>query len=67
VEGRSGVRFLSNDLIWYVGERACNTCFGSLPTATGLAYIYSIAGGSEVVARLTGVIDAWPHSTPPGL
>jgi hypothetical protein len=67
VDGRSGVRFLSNDLMWYVGERACNTCFGALPTTTGLAYIYSIAGGSEVVARLTGVIDAWPHSTPPGL
>ena len=67
VEGRSGVRFLSNDLMWYVGERACNTCFGALPTTTGLAYIYSIAGGSEVVARLTGVADAWPHSTPTGL
>ena len=67
VEGRSAVRFLSNDLIWYVGERACNTCFGALPTPTGLTYIYSIAGGSEVVARLTGVIDIWPRSTPPGL
>jgi hypothetical protein len=66
-EGRSGVRFLSNDLIWYAGERACNTCFGGLPTPTGLTYIFSIAGGSEVVARLTGVIDAWPRSTPPGL
>jgi hypothetical protein len=67
VDGRSGARFLSNDLIWYFGERACNTCFGALPAPTGLTYIYSIAGGSEFVSRLTGVIDAWPHSTPPGL
>ena len=67
VDGRSGVRFLSNDLIWYFGERACNTCFGALPTPTGLTYIYSIAGGSEVVSRLTGVVDIWPHSTPPTL
>lgn len=64
--GRSEVKFLTNDLIWYAGERACPTCFGGLPTATGLTYIYDIAGEVEVVSRLTGVVDAWPHSTPTG-
>ena len=65
--GRSGVRFLTNDLVWYVGERACSTCFGGLPTPTGVTYIYDIAGTSEVVSRLAAVVDAWPHSTPAGL
>lgn len=65
--GRSGVRFLSNDLIWYVGERACSTCFGGMPTPTGTTYIYSIAGASEVTARLASVFDAWPHQTAPGI
>jgi hypothetical protein len=65
--GRSGVRFLTNDLVWYVGERACSTCFGGAPTPTGVTYIYDIAGTSEVVSRLAAVLDAWPHSTPPGL
>jgi hypothetical protein len=32
-----------------------------------VTYIYDIAGASEVVSRLSGVFDAWPHSTPPGL
>jgi len=65
--GRSGVRFLTNDLVWYVGERACSTCFGGLPTPTGVTYIYDIAGTSEVVSRLAAVFDAWPHTTPVGL
>jgi len=65
--GRSGVRFLTNDLVWYVGERACSTCFGGAPTPTGVTYIYDIAGTSEVVSRLAAVFDAWPHSTQPGL
>jgi hypothetical protein len=65
--GRSGVRFLTNDLIWYIGERACSTCFGGQPTPTGVAYIYSIAGGSEVTSRLSAVYDAWPHVTAPAL
>jgi len=65
--GRSGVRFLTNDLVWYVGERACSTCFGGQPTPTGVTYIYDIAGTSEVVSRLAAVFDAWPHTTSPGL
>jgi hypothetical protein len=65
--GRSGVRFLTNDLVWYVGERACSTCFGGQPTPTGVTYIYDIAGTSEVVSRLAAVFDAWPHTTAPGL
>jgi hypothetical protein len=59
--GRSGVRFLTNDLVWYAGERACSTCFGGLPTLTGVTYIYDIAGTSEVVSRLSNVYDNWPH------
>jgi hypothetical protein len=65
--GRSGVHFLTNDLVWYIGERACSTCFGGLPTPTGTTYIYDIAGTSEVVSRLSNVYDAWPHTTAPGL
>ncbi|HUY72965.1 MAG TPA: hypothetical protein VMW11_00470 [Candidatus Dormibacteraeota bacterium] len=65
--GRSGVRFLNNDLVWYIGERACSTCFGGAPSPTGVAYIYDIAGASEITARLAAVQDAWPHYTPPGL
>jgi hypothetical protein len=65
--GRSGVRFLNNDLVFYVGERACSTCLGGLPTPTGATYIYDIAGTSEVASRLAAVFDAWPHSTPAGL
>lgn len=64
--GRSGVRFLNNDLVWYIGERACSTCFGGAPEPTGVAYIYDIAGRSEITARLASVQDAWPHYTPPG-
>jgi hypothetical protein len=59
--GRSGVHFLTNDLVWYIGERACSTCFGGLPTPTGVTYIYDIAGTSEVVSRLAAVFDGWPH------
>jgi len=65
--GRSGVRFLTNDLVWYIGERACSTCFGGAPTPTGVTYIYDIAGTSEVVSRLSNVYDNWPHITQPGL
>jgi hypothetical protein len=65
--GRSGVRFLTNDLVWYIGERACSTCFGGQPAPTGVTYIYDIAGTSEVVSRLSNVFDAWPHVTTPGL
>ena len=65
--GRSGGRFLNNDLVWYQGERACATCFGGVPTPTGVAYIYDIAGSTEVVSRLSSVLDGWPRSTPPGL
>jgi hypothetical protein len=65
--GRSGVRFLTNDLVWYIGEKACSTCFGGQPTPTGVTYIYSIAGASEITSRLASVDDAWPHVTAPGL
>jgi WD40-like Beta Propeller Repeat len=65
--GRSQARFLSNDLVWYIGERACSTCLGGQPAPTGVTFIYEIAGAAEVVSRLSGVLDAWPHSTPPGL
>jgi hypothetical protein len=65
--GRSGVRFLTNDLVWYIGEQACSTCFGGLPAPTGVTYIYDIAGTSEVVSRLSNVYDAWPHVTAAGL
>jgi hypothetical protein len=65
--GRAGTRFLNNDLVWYFGEKPCDTCFGGQPTPTGLTYIYSIAGTSEVVSRLASVYDAWPRSTPPGV
>jgi hypothetical protein len=59
--GRSGVRFLTNDLVWYAGEQACSTCFGGLPKPTGVTYIYDIAGASEVVSRLSNVYDNWPR------
>ena len=64
--GRSGVRFLTNDLVWYLEERACPTCLGG-PTPTGVTFIYSIAGAAEVVSRLSSVYDAWPHLTQPGI
>jgi hypothetical protein len=59
--GRSGARFLTNDLVWYVEERACVTCLGGQPTPTGVTYIYSITGAAEVVSRLSAVYDTWPH------
>jgi WD40-like Beta Propeller Repeat len=65
--GRSGARFLTNDLAWYIGERACATCFGGQPQSTGVTYIYSIAGASEVTSRLASVSDVWPHVTAPAL
>jgi hypothetical protein len=65
--GRSGARFLTNDLVWYSGERACSTCFGGQPAPSGVTYIYSIAGGSEVTSRLGSVSDVWPHTTAPAL
>ncbi|TMD36634.1 MAG: hypothetical protein E6I89_10975 [Chloroflexi bacterium] len=64
--GRSGVRFLTNDLVWYAGEKACTTtCIQ--PPPTGVTYIYSIAGASEITSRLASVYDAWPHVSAPGL
>ena len=65
--GRSGVRFLTNDLVWYIGEKQCSTCFGGQPTPTGVTYIYSIAGSSEITSRLASTSDAWPKVTAPGL
>lgn len=63
--GRGSVRFLSNDLVWYAGQRACSCMGGPLPS--GVTYIYSIASASEVTSRLASVFDAWPHQTAPGI
>jgi len=65
--GRSGVRFLTNDLVFYAGEKQCSTCFGGQPTPTGVTYIYSIAGASEISSRLSTVSDVWPRITAPAL
>lgn len=59
--GRSGVRFLNNDLLFYIGERACTNCLA--PEPTGVSYIYDIAGRGEVISRLSSVNDAWPHTS----
>lgn len=64
--GRSGVRFLTNDLVWYAGEKACTSNCGPQSTIpTGVTYIYSIAGSSEVTSRLAAAYDAWPHYSAP--
>jgi Tol biopolymer transport system component len=63
--GRTGVKFLTNDLVWYAGERPCTGCIG--PELSGQTYIYSIASASEVTARLSSVYDAWPRFTAPGV
>jgi len=65
--GRSTVRFLNNILVWYIGEAACDTCFGGLPAPTGATYIYDIGGAAETPSRITNLYDAWPHSTAPSL
>ena len=66
--GRSGVMFLSNDLVWYAGEKPCTANCGPLTTTpTGVTYIYSITGASEITSRLAAVYDAWPHQTAPGV
>ena len=65
--GRSGVHFLTNDLVWYAGEKQCSTCPNGQPQPTGVTYIYSIAGTSEITSRLASVNDAWPRVTAPGL
>jgi len=65
--GRAGVRFLNNTLVWYFGERACDTCFGGQPTPTGATYIYDIGGTSETASRITAMFDTWPHVTAPTL
>lgn len=64
--GRSGAMFLSNDLVFYIGEKACSTCILQT-TPTGVTYIYSISGASEITSRLAAVYDAWPHETAPGI
>lgn len=66
--GRSASSFLSNDLAWYVGEKVCTTNCGMEPvTPTGVTYIYSVSGGSEVTSRLAALYDAWPRQTAPGI
>jgi hypothetical protein len=65
--GRAGVHFLNNILVWYIGIRACDTCFGGEPAPTGTTYIYDIGGASEATSRITAMYDAWPHTTAPTL
>lgn len=67
--GRSAVVFLNNDLVWYAGEKPCsqNCAPGSSTMPTGVTYIYSIAGTSEITSRLAAVYDAWPRVTAPAL
>ena len=65
--GRADVRFLNNSLVWYIGVRACDTCFGGQPTPTGTTYIYDIGAASETPSRITAMYDAWPHATAPTL
>ena len=66
--GRSGVKFLTNDLVWYAGEKACTSNCGPQTTIpTGVTYIYSIAGASEITSRLSSTYDAWPKVTAPAL
>jgi hypothetical protein len=66
--GRNGAVFLSNDLVWYAGEKACTaSCGPSTSLPSGVTYIYSIASASEVTSRLASVYDAWPHVTAPGI
>jgi hypothetical protein len=66
--GRSGVRFLTNDLVFYSGEKACTSNCGPQPTIpTGVTYIYSIAGTSEITSRLAALYDVWPRVTAPAL
>jgi hypothetical protein len=63
----SSPRFLTNDLVWYIGEKPCDTCFQGLPTPSGLTYIYSIAGASAVVSKLSSLLDVWPRYGTPGV
>jgi hypothetical protein len=66
--GRNGVFFLTNDLVWYAGEKACAAnCGPSTTLPSGVTYIYSIASASEITSRLASVYDAWPHVTAPGI
>ncbi|HVH63968.1 MAG TPA: hypothetical protein VNA65_10240, partial [Candidatus Dormibacteraeota bacterium] len=66
--GRAGATFLSNDLVWYGGEKTCTVnCGIQQVTPTGVTYIYSITSASEVTSRLSAVYDAWPHQSAPGL
>ena len=63
--GRTSVRFISNDLLFYFGEKLCTGC--TAPAPADIAYIYDIAGSQEVVSRLANVYDSWPHATPAGI
>jgi hypothetical protein len=65
---RSGALFLNNNLGWYQEEAATECGLGGCSQTTGNAFIYDIAGGTEVASRITGVFDVWPRVTaPPGL
>jgi len=63
--GRTGVRFLNNNLVWYQGERPCtdadNCGLGGANVLTDQTFIYDIGGAAESPSRLTSVLDAWPH------
>ncbi len=66
--GRTGVRFLNNNLVWYQGERPCteaDNCGLGGPILTGQTFIYDIGGAAESPSRLTSVLDAWPHVSSP--
>lgn len=65
--GRASSTFISNDLVWYGGEKACPNCGPQPATPSGVTYIYSITGASEITSRLSAVYDAWPHQSAPGL
>lgn len=60
--GRFGPVFLNNSIVWYFGEKPCDTCFGGLPQATGQTYLYDLSNSTETSSRLASVFDAWPKT-----
>jgi hypothetical protein len=63
---RSGAQFLTNSLVWYQEEAACD-CGLTQSQLTGRTFIYDIAASGESLSRIGGLFDAWPRVTaPPG-